>query len=193
MPLCFSLFFLLFSSTSSAPSLCPVGVVVEVVHRLLNLPRDLLGVFSQYVQPRRHTRPTSQLLAHPRPLRLQQQQQQKPCLNTVISQSLQALLESPPPSAENSMREQYSFRRRIPPSLTHTRPASLGLQICPTRFTESPSRRASILPLWSSVSSRFISSTPHGLRTPLSLFASSIVKLTLLVGVQASRASASRP
>jgi len=120
----------------------------------------------------------SQLPAHARPLRLQQQQQQQPCLITVINQLLLELPASPPPSAENSMREQppVPLRRR---SLTYTCPASLGLQISPTRFTESLSRKAFISPLWSSVSLRFISPRACGLRTPLP--ASSTAKLTLLL------------
>ena len=89
-----------------------VGVVVEVVHRLLSPLRDVVGIFSPYVHARRHTCPPSQLPAHPRPLRLQQQQQQHPWLITTISQLHLGLPASPPPSAENSMREHYSFRLR---------------------------------------------------------------------------------
>lgn len=158
-----------------------VGVVVEVVHRLLSPLRDVVGIFSPYVHARRHTCPPSQLPAHPRPLRLQQQQQQHPWLITTISQLLLGLPASPPPSAENSMREptHFAFVPHALPQPDLPRPASLGLQISPTRSTESLSRRAFISPLWSSVSPRFISSRPYGLRTPLP--ANDITKLTFLL------------
>jgi len=156
-----------------------VGVAVEVAHRLLSLLRDVVGIFSQYVQPRRHTRLRRNcLLTHVLTV-YSSNSSSKPCPNTVISQLLLALLASPPPSAENSMREQHPISSSWRPSLTHTRLASLGLQICPTRSIESPSRRAFISPLWSSVSPRFISSPAHGLRTPL--LAPSTAKLTLLL------------
>ena len=38
-------------------ALCLVGVVVEVVHRLLSSLRDVVGIFSPYVHTRRHIRP----------------------------------------------------------------------------------------------------------------------------------------